>query len=55
MDGAGDTLLPKIELHISCTNLINLDVLSKSDPLVIMYTSDTQGQWKEHSRTEMIK
>jgi len=27
----------KVELHISCTNLLDKDVMSKSDPLCVLY------------------
>ncbi|KAI9105421.1 Copine-domain-containing protein [Phlyctochytrium arcticum] len=47
----------KLELRISCRRLIDKDVLSKSDPQVIVYTSSALrgGGWVEYDRTEMIK
>jgi len=48
-----------VELHISCQNLVNMDVLSLSDPQVFVYSrrSTTAGmtEWSEIGRTEMIK
>ena len=32
------TLSTKVELHISCKGLMRADVLSKSDPLVAVFT-----------------
>lgn len=44
-----------VELSISCKDLISLDVMSKSDPMAIVYIRDKQGtSWKEVGRTEMI-
>ena len=45
---------PIIELHISCQNLVNLDVGSKSDPVCILYTMQN-GKFTEAARTEVIK
>lgn len=46
----------KLELHISCKNLKNLDLLSKTDPLVIVYLKDAMSQkWCELGRTEGVK
>ncbi|KAL4226439.1 Copine-9 [Mactra antiquata] len=44
-----------IELSLSCRNLIDADVFSKSDPMVVLFTMD-QGtrSWKEFGRTEVI-
>jgi hypothetical protein len=55
LDVATESLFPRVELHIACRDLIDLDTFSKSDPQVILYTSDQTGTWKEHGRTEMIK
>jgi len=41
----------KVELYISCRKLKNLDVFSKSDPQVRLYTKD-KGSWKIFSKTE---
>jgi hypothetical protein len=46
---------PVVELFISCQNLKNLDILTKTDPLVIFYVSDVQGKWIQMGKTETIK
>merc|ERR1712183_237607 len=43
----------KVELRISCTNLIDKDVMSKSDPMCVLYHNDN-GRWIESHRTEQI-
>jgi len=46
----------KIEISISCHNLIELDLTSASDPLVVIQTRNpTTGKWIEYDRTEFIK
>lgn len=49
----------KVELFISCSNLKNKDLLSKSDPLVRLCVPDNlhskSYKWVEFGRTEMIK
>ncbi|ELR17203.1 copine VIII, putative [Acanthamoeba castellanii str. Neff] len=53
MSGAFDTTVSKVEIRISCRNLIRLDVLSESDPLVRVEQFDpTTGRWSEVGRTE---
>lgn len=42
-----------VEIHVSCKNLLDLDVFSKSDPMVVMYTMNN-AIWKEHGKTEII-
>ena len=53
-----NTLASKIDLYISCTNLKNKDVGSKSDPfaVVLMHRLQKNGQyaWEELGRTEII-
>ncbi|TPX62249.1 hypothetical protein PhCBS80983_g00457 [Powellomyces hirtus] len=45
-----------IELKISCRHLLNKDLLSKSDPQVIVYTAAPNSRgWTEFARTEQIK
>lgn len=46
--------LSKIELRLSGHNLKNLDVLSKSDPQVIVQLKGKNGIWNEIGRTEVI-
>ncbi|XP_049420812.1 copine-3-like [Epinephelus fuscoguttatus] len=43
----------KVELTISCENLMDMDVFSKSDPLCALYIN-TGSHWYEFGRTEMI-
>jgi Ca2+-dependent lipid-binding protein len=45
----------RVELRISCKGLICADLLSKSDPRVIVQTADQRGAWTECGRTETIK
>ncbi|XP_045581544.1 copine-8 isoform X3 [Procambarus clarkii] len=48
--------MSKVELTIEAKNLKNRDVLSKSDPLCILYMKETgQDSFYEVGRTEMIK
>jgi len=45
----------EVELHVSCRNLADMDVFSKSDPMVVMYTQATgSSEWREFGRTEHI-
>ena len=37
----------RVELRISCKGLICADLLSKSDPRVIVQTADQRGAWTE--------
>ena len=51
-------LVAKVELHVSCGNLRDRDILSKSDPMVVMFQQMRDGdeiQWMEMDRTEVIK
>lgn len=43
-----------MELTISCENLLDMDILSKSDPLCALYLNTSGSQWYEFGRTEMI-
>uniref|UniRef100_A0A668ANK8 Copine-3 n=1 Tax=Myripristis murdjan TaxID=586833 RepID=A0A668ANK8_9TELE len=47
-------LATKVELTISCENLMDMDVFSKSDPLCALYINTSGSQWYEFGRTEMI-
>ncbi|XP_042366291.1 copine-3-like isoform X2 [Plectropomus leopardus] len=44
----------KVELSISCENLMDMDVFSKSDPLCALYINTSGSHWYELGRTEMI-
>ena len=52
-------LITKVELSFSCTELLNMDVFSKSDPFIILYmntgyTSQSNAGWVKVGRTEVI-
>ena len=38
----------KVELNLSCTNLLDKDVTSKSDPCAVLFMQDS-GKWYEVS------
>lgn len=40
--------------HINKRNLKDMDVLSKSDPMLVLYSLEN-STWREVGRTEMIK
>ena len=47
----------KVELRISCKNLREGDLLSKSDPLVVVYTQQPkprEGSWNEVERSMRV-
>ncbi|KAF4082832.1 hypothetical protein AMELA_G00132760 [Ameiurus melas] len=44
----------KVELRVSCKSLLDRDTLKKSDPCVVLLVQ-SQGQWTELDRTEVIK
>ncbi|CAI9605684.1 unnamed protein product [Staurois parvus] len=44
----------KVELSISCDNLLDKDISSKSDPLCVLQMNTSGQQWFEVDRTERI-
>merc|ERR1719456_446987 len=53
--GIGGQLRSKVEFYVSCRGLVNMDLLSKSDPFCVVYYRDTKtGVWSEMGRTETI-
>uniref|UniRef100_A0A2K6GUH9 Copine family member 9 n=1 Tax=Propithecus coquereli TaxID=379532 RepID=A0A2K6GUH9_PROCO len=57
LGGVSDRSVPatKIEITVSCRNLLDLDTFSKSDPMVVLYTQSRASQeWREFGRTEVI-
>lgn len=40
----------KVELTVSCNNLLDKDIGSKSDPLCVLLMSTSDSQWYEVSR-----
>lgn len=48
-------LCTEVELTLSARNLRNMDVFSKSDPMVVIYFRNySTGQWQIIGRTEVI-
>ncbi|XP_064363859.1 copine-3-like [Dromaius novaehollandiae] len=45
----------KVELTVACTDLLDKDVGSKSDPLCVLLQNTSGQQWYEVDRTERIK
>uniref|UniRef100_A0A8C6NW06 Copine-3 n=1 Tax=Nothobranchius furzeri TaxID=105023 RepID=A0A8C6NW06_NOTFU len=45
----------KVELTVSCTDLLDKDVGSKSDPLCVLLQSAGGDKWTELGRTERVK
>ncbi|MCI4383123.1 hypothetical protein PGIGA_G00022630 [Pangasianodon gigas] len=52
--GGPAACVTKVELRVSCKSLLDRDTLKKSDPCVILLVQ-SQGQWTELDRTEVIK
>ncbi|XP_050380117.1 protein BONZAI 3 isoform X2 [Argentina anserina] len=44
----------QLELSLSATNLLDRDITSKSDPMVVAYVKTADGKLKELGRTEVI-
>ncbi|XP_066579658.1 copine-8 isoform X1 [Amia ocellicauda] len=45
----------KVEITVSCRNLLDRDTFSKSDPICVLYTQGIGNkEWREFGRTEMI-
>ncbi|XP_051873557.1 copine-9-like isoform X3 [Pristis pectinata] len=46
----------KIEITVSCRNLLDVDTFSKSDPVVVLYIQGIGSkEWREYGRTEVIE
>lgn len=43
----------KLELFIECTDLVQLDTFSRTDPMCVLYVKRL-GQWMECGRTESL-
>lgn len=52
--GTGVAPATLVELSVSCRKLIDADVFSKSDPMVVLFTEDQSRTWREFGRTEII-
>lgn len=44
-----------VELSVSCSNLLDKDVGSKSDPLCVLLQKNPAGKWTEVGRTERVE
>ena len=52
---AVDVLKERVELFISCSDIIKKDINSKSDPFVVVYLRSSSNQrFQEIGRTEVI-
>ncbi|XP_072845353.1 copine-9 isoform X2 [Pogona vitticeps] len=55
MEPAPSRVATKVEITVSCRNLLDLDTFSKSDPIVLLYVQGTADkEWREFGRTEVI-
>lgn len=45
----------KVELTMSCENLMDTDIGSKSDPLCVLLMGSSDSQWYEVERTEKVQ
>uniref|UniRef100_A0A803J6F7 Copine family member IX n=1 Tax=Xenopus tropicalis TaxID=8364 RepID=A0A803J6F7_XENTR len=51
----GEIPATRVELTVSCRNLLDKDTFSKSDPMCVLYTQGVEcKQWREFGRTEVI-
>ncbi|GFN74135.1 hypothetical protein PoB_000064100 [Plakobranchus ocellatus] len=44
----------QVEVLVRCTDLADLDVFTKTDPMCVLFVKQF-GQWKEFGRTEAIR
>ncbi|ESO02415.1 hypothetical protein HELRODRAFT_186439 [Helobdella robusta] len=51
----GQQQASRISIYVSCQNLLNKDVTSKSDPCCVLFAPDHNLLWSEVGRTERIK
>ncbi|XP_069489751.1 copine-5 isoform X5 [Ambystoma mexicanum] len=52
---SGNIPATKVEITVSCRNLLDKDTFSKSDPMCVLYTQGIETkQWREFGRTEVI-
>lgn len=43
----------RLELFIECTDLVQLDTFSRTDPMCVLYVKKL-GHWMEYGRTESV-
>ncbi|XP_072026365.1 copine-8-like isoform X2 [Amphiura filiformis] len=56
LPGTATVPATKVEITVSCRNLRDRDVMSKSDPMCVLYTTQLGSrQYAEYERTEQIK
>ncbi|KAM3860301.1 copine-3-like [Diretmus argenteus] len=48
------TCVTKVMLSVSCENLLDMDVFSKSDPMCVLFMNSSGSYWNEVGRTETI-
>ncbi|XP_033110613.1 copine-8-like [Anneissia japonica] len=54
--GTVSTPATKVEVSVACRNLSDKDVMSKSDPMCVLYTTQLGSkQYAEYERTEQVK
>ncbi|XP_077865156.1 copine-8-like [Saccoglossus kowalevskii] len=54
--GGASVPATKVEISVSCRNLLDKDVMSKSDPMCVMYTTQLGStNFAEYERTEQIQ
>ena len=51
---AAATPSTRVELHISCDNLRDADLFSKSDPVAVVFTQTRSKQWVEVRRHHLV-
>ena len=52
--GGGSLPTSTVELSLRCENLINADILSKSDPFCAVFVRSDNSSWTEVGRTETL-
>ncbi|XP_055892331.1 copine-3-like [Biomphalaria glabrata] len=52
--GCGASLVQKVQLRISCRNLLDKDITSRSDPCAVVCLKQS-GKYKEVGRTEILR
>ncbi|XP_072306595.1 copine-3-like isoform X2 [Eucyclogobius newberryi] len=45
----------KVELTVSCENLLDKDIGSKSDPMCVLFMSSSDDKWYEVARSEQVQ
>ncbi|KAM3833391.1 copine-8 isoform 1-T1 [Vipera latastei] len=53
--GSANVPATRVEISVSCRNLLDRDTFSKSDPICVLYTQGMGNkEWREFGRTEVI-